>query len=428
MQKLFTEMSVEPFKGALVILDVDGTLVADRGEVLSEETKQTVRALSGVAEVYLCSNALPLRTEAFVKECGVQGLVSHHKKPSRRVVERLGDMSKRIVVIGDKVVTDGLLAKNIGAEFVLIRRLKGTHTSLRGRMGYLVDEVVRPVFFGLTPLFPYLMLMRPTQWVKNLLVFTPLFFAGAVFSLPLVGTALLAFTSFSFSASAMYVLNDYRDRHADALHPTKRFRPLARGTAAPSRALMLMAVLVGASAVLASFVPLMLIPLGAYVVLNTAYSLALKRIPVVDVGSVSLSYVLRVLAGGMATGIFVSPWLMSCVFFGALILVTGKRRAEFARATKRAVLKHYSAVLLDGMLIASSALACISYALYALLTDHGNLVVLSAGVVALALSRLLYRVFTSEDAEYPEVLALKDPYILGLSLVWLALMFFALYP
>lgn len=427
MRVSFLEIAPVRYERALIIVDVDGTLVPDRGSTLPADVRSTLRALAEVADVRLCSNALPDRTAAFAKDAGVGHLRSSKKKPSRRVIEGIESLPKRVVVIGDKALTDGLFAANIGAEFVKVARIRGSGESVAGRVGYALDLMIAPALDILAPALPHLMLMRPTQWMKNLLIFTPLFFAGAAFSLPLLLAAVAAFAAFSLAASAMYALNDYRDRDADRMHPTKRFRPIARGAVGGRGALLLISALGAMSALIVLAVPGLLMPLVAYVALNTAYSFFLKRIPVADVVSVSGSYVLRVLAGGSATGIFVSPWLISCVFFGALILITGKRRAEFSRTHRRSVLKRYSREALDSMLLAAALLAVLSYVLYAFFAGHGPVVAGSAVVVALAIVRLVWLVFTSEDAEYPEVLALKDPVILGLSFLWIALMFSVLY-
>lgn len=423
----FLDLSPEHFSGACVVLDIDGTLVGDRSLELSGDVAEKVKQLGAVASVYFCSNALPDRAKDFATQLKVAYLPGKYKKPSRRAAEGLPTFNGPVIVVGDKVITDGLFASNIGAEFVLVSRFRTASESVRARVGYALDAVVRPLFFFLQPILPYIVLIRPTQWVKNFLVFTPLIFAGAALSLPLVGASVVAFLVFSLAASSMYVLNDLKDRDADALHPTKRFRPLASGAVGVPYAYGIMLTLAGGSFALAGLYPGLLVVLLAYVSLNTLYSLYLKRVPVFDVVSVSGSYVLRVLAGGAVTGILVSPWLIACVFFGSLVLITGKRRFEFSRTNRRTVLKRYSKRALDLLLIGASSLAIISYALYAFFAGHGLLVALSAFLVALAIVRLTYLVLTSEDAEYPEVLAFKDSIMVAVSSGWFALMVSVLY-
>src|SRR5688500_11494350 len=143
-------------------------------------------------------------------------------------------------------------------------------------------------------------LIRVRQWVKNLFLFIPSFFAGHLFKteeLLMVGIGALAF---SLVASGVYVINDYRDRFVDRLHPTKKLRPIASGEIGPVSAWMMMAVLITAGFFIAATLDMAFFYiLLTYFVMNMAYSFGLKNIPIVDLFIVSLGFLLRIYSGGV---------------------------------------------------------------------------------------------------------------------------------
>lgn len=171
--------------------------------------------------------------------------------------------------------------------------------------------------------------LRVHQWLKNLLVFAPVVLAHDLGDPLRAGRAALAFLAFSLLASGTYLLNDLLDLDADRAHPRKRRRPLAAGTLPIPAALVLVPLLVLAAGALA--VPLgarFSVALGGYLALTTAYSFALKRVPVLDVLVLALLYTVRVLAGGVAVGVIVSPWLLALSLFLFQSLAVLKRHAE----------------------------------------------------------------------------------------------------
>jgi 4-hydroxybenzoate polyprenyltransferase len=172
--------------------------------------------------------------------------------------------------------------------------------------------------------------LRPHQWVKNLLVFVPPVLAHRLAEPPLVLDALLAFAALSLVASGTYVVNDLVDRERDRRHPEKRHRPFASG-ALPLRAGLAMAPLLlgGGLALAAATLPAgFLALLGVYAAVTLAYSFALKRVAALDVVVLGGLYALRVLAGGEATGVLVSEWLLAFSLFFFLGLAILKRYAE----------------------------------------------------------------------------------------------------
>ena len=186
--------------------------------------------------------------------------------------------------------------------------------------------------------------LRPHQWVKNALLLVPLLLAHRALSEPArLGAALLAAGCFCAVASAGYLLNDWLDRESDRKHPSKRKRPLASGALSPRLAAAAFALLLAAGfgAALALLPPRFAGLLALYLALTTAYSLDLKRRVIVDVLALAALYTLRILAGGTAAAVPISPWLLEFSMFFFLSLALVKRYAELvaaARARDREVL------------------------------------------------------------------------------------------
>jgi 4-hydroxybenzoate polyprenyltransferase/phosphoserine phosphatase len=203
----------------------------------------------------------------------------------------------------------------------------GVPRSLRTRLAGLGPEVEH--LRDATPAArSYLRALRPHQWLKNLLVILPLLTAHRL-TPGLAGQALLAFLAFSLVASSVYVLNDLLDLQSDRAHPRKRNRPFASG-AVPIAHGTAMAPLLAALGFLAA-APLggrFLLCLAAYWLATTAYSLALKKVAVLDIVVLAGLYTLRIVAGALATGIPLSVWLLAFSMFLFFALAAMKRQAE----------------------------------------------------------------------------------------------------
>jgi 4-hydroxybenzoate polyprenyltransferase len=175
--------------------------------------------------------------------------------------------------------------------------------------------------------------LRPHQWAKNVLVFVALVAAHQVLQLGPLLKCGLAFLAFSFSASAVYILNDLLDLESDRRHPRKRRRPFASGAASIPSGVGLIVALLGAAAAASAFLPPTFIGLlSLYLVLTTAYSIHLKRKLMVDVLCLAGLYTLRIVAGGAAASIAISPWLMAFSMFFFLSLAFAKRYTELTAA------------------------------------------------------------------------------------------------
>lgn len=221
------------------------------------------------------------------------------------------------------------------------------------------------------------MLMRPAQWVKNVFVLAalvfgvPLHLPGATEPILKAGTA---FAIFCLLSSSVYALNDLLDHREDALHPTKKYRPVASGALSPLFAGIQSVILAAIAMVAATFLPRgFAVTAGGYLALNLFYSLWGKRQVLLDVILIAIGFVLRALAGAQAIQVPVSAWLVVCTFTLCLFLGFGKRRCELAvlqngedAVKHRATLSDYSIELLTNLLAVSGAMAVITFLLYTL--------------------------------------------------------------
>lgn len=283
---------------------------------------------------------------------------------------------------------------------------------------------------------PLLRSLRPAQWTKNLFVLAPLVFGHQLGDLEAVRRVLLALVAFCCASSAVYLINDLRDREADRNHPLKRLRPLAAGTLGVPTAVA--AVVVLAAVALAISVGLgtrFLTVIGIYLLLNVLYTLWLKHMVILDVMSISLGFVLRVQAGGEAIGLNVSHWLFLCTTFLALFLAFSKRRHEItllagAASGQRRVLDHYSPAFLDQMINVVTASSVVSYALYAVAPEtvakyNTHNLVYTTPLVLYGIFRYLYLMYQRPGERNPTEAILRDPPFLinlllwGLAVVWI---------
>lgn len=215
-----------------------------------------------------------------------------------------------------------------------------------------------------------LKLIRPSHWLKNILVLIPLVFSGRLFDVSSLSTGLFAMLAFCLVASLVYVVNDLMDAEADRAHPTKRERPIASGAVSPQMAVTIalcLASLAVAVDLLSGAGAVGLALLGVYAAMNLAYSAGLKRLPVVDVTVLALGFLLRVVYGAIACGVEVSGWLYLTVLAGSFYLGLGKRRGEMDAVGdgSRAVLRGYTRAFLDKNMYVFLGLAIAFYALWA---------------------------------------------------------------
>ena len=265
-------------------------------------------------------------------------------------------------------------------------------------------------------------LMRVNQWVKNLPVYVPLVAAHAVGNPALVRAAVLAFLAFSLCASGIYIVNDIYDLEADRHHPQKRRRPLAAGELSVRAASALAMPLVALGAAISwTLSPQVFKLIGLYVALSLSYSYILKELAIVDVLTLAGLYTLRVLVGGAASAIELSPWLLAFSMFLFISLAIVKRVSELrdVRDSRQDGLRRrgYGATDLDVLSVIGASAGQMAVLVLALYIQSENVVRLyrRPGVLWLLcvvmfywIARVWLKLYRGEMKQDPVVYALRD--------------------
>jgi 4-hydroxybenzoate polyprenyltransferase len=281
---------------------------------------------------------------------------------------------------------------------------------------------------------PLVRALRPSEWIKNLLVFAGVLFSGRLDSGDAVADAVLTFVAFCAISSAGYLFNDLRDRELDRLHPEKRHRPIASGVVSTGTAATLAVVLAAAAiaigfavkAEVAGFVAL-------YGAITLAYSLGLKRLVIIDVMTIGSLFILRVVAGAVAVGAHASEFLLICTGMLALFLGFTKRRKEAILEQRdetqtRPVLEHYSLPFLDQMIALVTASAILSYILYAVDSPRiGSEMLATAPSVLYGIFRYLYLIYDRRDTRSTAAILTEDPGMVFAAVSWVAIALAMLY-
>lgn len=274
---------------------------------------------------------------------------------------------------------------------------------------------------------------RPTHWIKNLFVFLPVFFGGGLLNTSEAVSAALTFLSFSLAASAIYCLNDIIDVNADRAHPVKCKRPIASGAITIPQAYGMMAL-----SMLVSIVLMFLLPAGqtkkifvivAYFLINVAYCLRLKDYAIIDVCIIASGFVLRILAGGYATGVQLSKWIVLMTFLLTLFLAFAKRRDDVLRMNTtgqapRANTSRYNLTFINQAITITAGVMLVCYVMYTvspeIIAQFGtDKLYLTSILVILAILRYLQISFVDEKSGDPVKVALSDRATQLILLAWL---------
>lgn len=293
----------------------------------------------------------------------------------------------------------------------------------------------------------YLKLIRPKQWMKNMFVFLPMFFGGSLFDVQDIFAAAMTFLAFCFAASSIYCYNDLVDVEADRRHPVKCHRPIASGAVSVKAAYGLMGLMfllsVGAMALLlfsGLSVQSFLLVAGivfAYWLLNLAYCAKLKQFAIVDVCVVSFGFVLRILAGGFATEVFVSKWLVLMTFLLTLFLSFAKRRDDVLRMneTGEAPRKNtirYNLTFINEAITITASVMLVCYIMYTVSPEviahtHNDYLYLTTILVLLGLLRYIQISVVDKKSGDPTKVMLHDRYIQLIVAAWLLVFLLILY-
>lgn len=273
---------------------------------------------------------------------------------------------------------------------------------------------------------------RPTHWVKNIFVILPVFFGGAILNTTQAIAAALTFMSFSLAASAIYCLNDIIDVDADRAHDVKRHRPIASGAITIPQAYGMMSL-----SMIASIFLMLLLPDGqaktiiviiAYFLINVAYCLRLKEYAIIDVCIVASGFVLRILAGGYATGVQLSKWIVLMTFLLTLFLAFAKRRDDVIRLNEtghapRKNTSRYNLTFINQAITITGTVMLVCYIMYTvspeIIAQFGtDKLYLTSILVILALLRYLQIAFVDEKSGDPVKVALSDHATQLILLAW----------
>jgi 4-hydroxybenzoate polyprenyltransferase len=268
-----------------------------------------------------------------------------------------------------------------------------------------------------------IILIRPKQWVKNLFVLVPLIFSKAFINSYSVLRALSAALCFIAVSSSVYILNDIIDYKRDRHHDKKKTRPIASGRMDKRSAVGFMLVFMAAGLIPAYFIhPYVVLCLIAYIVLNILYSVALKKIAILDIMIIAIGFVLRVITGAVGIQVYISSWVLLCAFFISLCIGAGKRKSEKAALMEnstlhRKALENYTDQFLNGVIEISVTGTAITYSLYTILEYETQLPMITILFVFFGLLRYMQLIFEEKEGRLPEEIILSDkPLLLSIFL------------
>ncbi|MXP06341.1 MULTISPECIES: decaprenyl-phosphate phosphoribosyltransferase [unclassified Apibacter] len=283
----------------------------------------------------------------------------------------------------------------------------------------------------------YLRLIRVKQWLKNVFVFLPIFFAGKILDLNLLLNSIIAFFSFSFIASSIYIINDYTDIEKDRMHPEKKNRPLAAGKIPINHAIIVFLFLVIASYFFGYFTHSwgVILIISVYFIMNLAYSFNLKHIAIIDVSIIAIGFLLRIYMGGYATNLPISVWAVLITFFLALVMALGKRRGELINVQltgqTRKALDGYNLQFIDIAITMVSTSFVVCYIMYTLdpvikMNFHYYIVYTSLFAV-IGILRYLQLTFVYNKTESPTKMIYRDLFLQIDLAIWIVMIFILKY-
>lgn len=272
-------------------------------------------------------------------------------------------------------------------------------------------------------------LLRPRQYIKNILVFAPLFFSFSYSSGEKVLLSVEAFICFCIAASGIYILNDIKDLDEDRQHPEKKNRPLASGAVGLRTAYVLMPVLLCAAAAFSAAVSMHLLSIVClYIAVNLLYSFGLKRVAIVDIIFLSFGFLLRVAAGGAVTGIAISMWLVIMTFLLAVFLGAAKRREDIRLSEQglqtRKNIGRYNLEFINATMVLMAGVIIVSYILYTISPEIENhfrthSLYITALFVITGILRYMQIVFVENGNTNPTDVLYRDRFLQVVIVLWI---------
>ena len=281
-------------------------------------------------------------------------------------------------------------------------------------------------------------LIRVRQWVKNLFVFIPAFFAGLLFDPQSILGLIKGFFCFCLVASSIYVINDYRDIEADRNHPKKKFRPLAAGTVKVSTALIVMVIFLTAGLILSYSVNLnFFLIILLYLAINIGYSLGLKNVSILDIMVVASGFLLRTVAGGVIISVPLSKWLLIMIFLLALFLALAKRLDDFLISEKdgrisRKGVKNYNLNFIYSGITMIAGVIIVSYIMYTISDEviermHTEHLYFTVVFVVAGIMRYLQITLVENQSGSPTRVLFTDKFIYITVAGWIISFFWIIY-
>ena len=290
-----------------------------------------------------------------------------------------------------------------------------------------------------------LQILRPYQWVKNFFVFMPLFFGHQLMNVPLLINTIAAFFAFSFVASSIYCFNDIIDVEDDRRHVEKCHRPIASGKISVATGYILMFVMLALSIALSFALPNDVVsttlPLPyiiiIYWLMEMAYCIRLKRIAIIDLCILSMGFLMRIAAGGAATGILLSHWLIMMTFLLTLFLGFAKRRDDVLKFQKTKIpprhnTKRYNLTFVNDATTVTGSVMLVCYIMYTVSPEtianfDNRYVYLTTIFVLLGLLRYMQIAVVDEKSGDPTKVLLRDPFTQVIVLCWAVAFLFIIY-
>ncbi|MTI20657.1 decaprenyl-phosphate phosphoribosyltransferase [Fulvivirga sp. RKSG066] len=281
-------------------------------------------------------------------------------------------------------------------------------------------------------------LIRPQQWVKNLFLLIPIFFAGEILNQEFLLPIILGIVAFSLVASSIYVINDIQDIEADRQHPKKKYRPLASGQISKTTGYIIFVLLAIPGLLLGAYLDInYLYILLFYFFLNIGYSAGLKRISILDMLIVSAGFVLRTVSGGVIVDVAISHWLLIMIFLLSLFLAIAKRRDDVlvmleSGVSVRKSTKNYNLYFIDSALTMVSGIIVVAYLMYTISPevqeriDFSYLYATSIFVIT-GLMRYLQITLVEKNSSSPVRVLYTDPFIQATLGLWVISFFIILY-
>jgi decaprenyl-phosphate phosphoribosyltransferase len=268
----------------------------------------------------------------------------------------------------------------------------------------------------------YIDLLRIPQYLKNLLIFLPLFFSLQLQETERLLKVSFAFLGFCLLASAVYIFNDLHDLEEDSHHPKKKYRPISAGRVTKRSAIGLMSCLLLLGLTIAYVLALQMFYLCLlYIALNITYSIKLKHIPIVDIMIVAACFVIRIFVGGAVGDVPIYMWIVIMTFLLALLLALGKRRDDVlifieTNCTTRKSIDGYNLRFIDSSMMIMAAVVIVAYLMYTVSPEiiakfKTDKLYITSVFVLMGVMRYLQITMLEEDGSSPTEIFLKDIFI-----------------